>query len=63
MSRCPLYTFSVMLGSFMIIVFAVCILSAMQINFWNSLMMFELIHLCTVDSVLEVILYGSCAVV
>jgi len=63
MSRCPLFTFSILLGLVMVIVVCVCFLNAAQVNFWSSSVIFATVHLVTLDSSLQILLYSSCAFV
>jgi hypothetical protein len=52
MSRCPLYTFGILLLIIMVIVVYVCVASAWQLNAWvtSSWALFALVHLSTVDT-------------
>jgi len=63
MTRCPLYVFSVLLVGILIIAIVICFLNATQLSFWTSYLMFVIIHLSTVDMVLEIILYICCSFV
>lgn len=63
MSNCPTIVFSLLFGGVMIVALAVCLLNATQLSFWNNFVMFVIIHLNTLDTILEIILYSACAVV
>lgn len=63
MSNCPLIVFSMLFGGVMIVAFAVCFLNATQLSFWSNYVMFVIIHLNTLDTILEIVLYSACAVV
>ena len=65
MSRCPLYSFGILLTIIMIIVIYICVASAAQLNFWvtGSWAMFALVHLATMDTATQLMLYATCATV
>ena len=63
MSKCPLVTFSVLLGSILAIAFIISLQNLTANSFWDSYFMLYAVHLATLDTTLALILYGSCAVV
>jgi len=62
MTKCPLITFSILFGCMVIVALTMVVLNSTQLSFWNSWMLFSIVHLQSLDKVLAVILYGSCAV-
>lgn len=63
MSRCPTIVFGILLSIFLIFALSICILNSTSLNFWNSYVLFYIIHSEFLDIILEVMLYATCAVV
>lgn len=63
MSRCPKYTFGVLLFGVWITVFIICIFQMAGLNAWNSYYAFTIIHLEAMDTWAQILLYLCCAVV
>jgi hypothetical protein len=62
MTKCPLITFSILFGCMVIVALTMVVLNSTQLSFWNSWMLFSIVHLQSLDKFMAVILYGSCAV-